>query len=167
LKRRTILVSGFALVVLAFFLLDTITSESMENSGVGPSVVTDVALLITVVLCVLIGFWVSFVDKKVENWKGVFLVVGLIFGSMVFLFSTIAESVGLPVDQLYYPDLYDNLIMAGDFLFAIAVILGLSAIAAVILILDRYFTEVDLKAEMKRHRLPTEDSARSEAGYSA
>ena len=138
-------------MVFALFLLGTITSESTAASGDGPSVLIDAALLITVVLCVFIGFWMSFVDEKVENWKGVFLLCGLIFGSMVFLVSTMGEAIGAgPATRQYYPALYDNLIMAGDFLFAIAAILGLSAIVAVILILDRYFAEVDLKSEMKR-----------------
>jgi hypothetical protein len=138
-------------MVLALFLLGTITSESTGASGDGPSVLIDAALLITVVLCVFIGFWVSFVDEKVEKWKGVSLVFGLIFGSMVFLLSTFAEELEAgPPTRLYYPALYDNLIMAGDFLSATAAILGLSAIVAVILILDRYFAEVDLKSEMKR-----------------
>ena len=146
-------------MVLAFFLLYTITSQSMEAPpGLGPSVVADVRLLITVVLCVSIGFWMSFADKEAKNWKRALLVVGLIFGSMVFLFSTIFETFGLMVDQVWYPAVYDNLIMAGDFLFAIAVILGLAAILAVTLILDKYVAEADLKAEMERHRLPTEDS---------
>jgi uncharacterized membrane protein len=138
-------------MVLAVFLLGTITLESTGASGDGPSVLIDAALLITVVLCVFIGFWVSFVDEKVEKWKGVCLVFGLIFGSMVFLLSAASAMIEAgPATQQYYPALYDNLIMEGDFVFAIAVILGLSAIVAVILILDRYFAEVDLKSEMKR-----------------
>ena len=152
MKRRTILISGFALMFLALFLLATIISESTGAQGDGPSVLIDAALLITVVLCVFIGFWMSFVDEKVEKWKGVFLVFGLIFGLMVFLLSTIGESLAVPATQQYFPALYDNLVMAGAFLFSIAVILGLSAIVAVILILDRYFAEVDLKSEMKRLR---------------
>jgi uncharacterized membrane protein len=146
-------------MVLALFLLGTITSESTGASGNGPSVLIDATLLTTVVLCVFIGFWMSFVDEKVEKWKGVSLVFGLIFGSMVFLLSAASAMIEAgPATRQYYPALYDNLIMAGDFLFATAAILGLSAIVAVILILDRYFAKVDLKVEMDRHRLPREDS---------
>jgi hypothetical protein len=104
------------------------------------------------------GFWMSFADKEAKNWKRALLVIGLIFGSMVFLFSTFFETFGLAFDQLWYPAVYDNLIIAGDFLFAIAITLGLAAILAVLLILDKRFAETDLKAEMERHRLPTEDS---------
>jgi hypothetical protein len=126
--------------------------------GLGPSVVTDVGLLLTVVLCVFIGFWMSFADKEAKNWKRAWLVVGLIFGSMVFLFSTFVVTFNLMAVKLWYPAIYDNLMMTGDFLFATAVILGLGAILAVIVILDKYFVEADLKTEMERHRLPTEGS---------
>jgi uncharacterized membrane protein len=144
-------------VILAFFLLYTIVSQSWQAPpGLGPSVATDVGLLVTVVLCVSIGFWMSFADKEAKNWKRALLVVGLIFGSVVFLFLGVGETFGLMGVELSYPATFNNLSMAGDFLLAIAAILGLGAVLAFILILDKYVAKADLKAEMERHRLPTE-----------
>ena len=160
MKRRTILILFAALFVIAFFLLYAILSESAQAPpGPGPSVATDVGLLITVVLCISIGFWISFADREAKNWKeGAWLIVGLIFGSAVFFLLGVGETIGLMGVELSYPATFNNLSIAGDFLGAIAAILGLAAVLAFILIIDGYFAKADLKAEVDRHRLPTEDN---------
>ena len=99
---------------------------------------TDVGLLITVILCVSISFWVTFAGKEAKNWKeGAWLFVGLICGSAIFFFLAASETfalVGPPEGQ--ESATFNNLVLAGDFLGIIAVILGLAAILAFILILD-------------------------------
>lgn len=158
-ERRTILILFTTLMVLAFLLLYTILSQSAQvPPGPGPSVATDVGLLITVVLCVSISFWMTFADKKAKNWKKALLVVGLIYGSVVFFFLGVRETFGLMGVKQGYPAAFNNLSVAGFFLVVIAAILGLAAILTVILILDKYVAEADIKAETERHRLPTEDS---------
>lgn len=142
MKRRTILMLFTALIVLAFFLLYTVLSQSAQGPpGPGPSVVTDVGLLITIILCASISFWMMFTDKEANNSKKALLVVGLICGSVVFGFLSFAVFVdGASLGPYWlqaYPAAFNNISMAWHFLFAIAVILGLAAILAVILILDK------------------------------
>ena len=115
---------------------------------------TGVGLLIAVVLCVSISFWMAFAHEGEKNPIKGLLVVGLIWGSVVFFFLALGEILGRGVRP---PDSSPPII--GTFLFAITLILGLAAILAVILILDEYFGEADLKHEMDNRRLPTEDSS--------
>jgi hypothetical protein len=101
-------------------------------------VATDTGLLITVILCVSISFWVTFADKEAKNWKrGAPLIVGFICASVVCWFLGVGETFGLMGVEMAHPATFNNLSIAGDFLYAIAAILGLSAVLAVILILDQ------------------------------
>jgi hypothetical protein len=129
-----------ALMALAFFLLYTVLSQLLQAPpGPGPSVATDVGLLTTIILCVYIGFRMTFVGKEAKNWKKALPVVGLICGSVVFFFLGLLvffDYAGLTGAGERDPSTLNNISMAGDFLFIIAVILGLAAILKVILILD-------------------------------
>ena len=123
-------------MVLAFFLLYVVELQSAQvPPGPGPSVAADVGLLITVILCVSFSFWFTFTGKEGENWEKGVLVVGLIFASVVFGFSGIGETFGLMGTETSYPAAFNNLSIAGDFLLTIAVILGLAAVLALILLL--------------------------------
>jgi hypothetical protein len=137
LERRTILVLITILAVLAFFLLYTVISQSMQGPpGPGPSVATDVGLLITVVLCVSISLWATFADKEAKNWIGKALFVfGLICSSVLFWFLSWLP-VGLIGPYQGYPAAFDNVSTAGHFMLLLALILGLAAILAFILTLD-------------------------------
>ena len=148
MERRKILMFFTALMVLLFFLLYVVILQLPE-----PSVATNAALLITVFLCVYFGFRMAFADKATKNWKKALLVVGLIYGSVVFSSLGFGETV-----ETGYFGLFNSPFIAADFLFAISAILGLAAILAVILILDKYIAEADIKAETDRHRLPKEDN---------
>lgn len=136
-KRRTIfIIMLIILVILASFLVYTVLLQSGQvPPGPGPSVAIDVGLLVTVVLCVSISFWVTFAGKA-KHWKrGALLFVGLICASgMFFLLSFLG--VGLMGFEVSYPAAYDNIYLAGRFMLVIAIILGLAAILAFILILD-------------------------------
>jgi len=123
-------------MVLAFFQLYVVESKSAQvPPGPGPSVVADVGLLITVILCVSFSFWFTFTGKEEENWEKGVLVVGLFFASVVFGFSGVGETFGLMGVEMSYPAAFNNLSIAGDFLLIIAAILGLAAIIAFILLL--------------------------------
>jgi Family of unknown function (DUF5518) len=122
--------------------------------GLGESVATGVWLLIAVVFCVSIGFWMAFADEGEKNSKKGLLVVGLIWGSVAFFFLAFGQLWGSGVGPLNSGPL-----IMGTFLFAITLILGVAAILAVMLILDEYFGEADVKDEMDKRRLPTEDSS--------
>jgi hypothetical protein len=105
-------------------------------------VVTDVGLLITVILCVSISFWVTFTGKEAKGWKkGAWLFVGLLCGAATFLFLGLlvgfAEA-GLdgPYWLQAYPTTFHNMFIAAWFLFAIAIMLGIAAFLALILIVD-------------------------------
>jgi hypothetical protein len=151
LKRRRILMLFSALVVLALLLLYAVLLQSAEAPlGLELSVATDVGFLITVVLCISIGFWLTFEGERAKNWKKAGrLVVGLICGSVVLWFLGVGETI-----ETGFPAPLNSLSIAADFLFATAVIMGLAAIVAFILILDKHFAEADIKAEAERHRLP-------------
>lgn len=129
-----------ALMALAFFLLYTVISQLLQAPpGPGPSVATDVGLLITVIICVYIGFRMTFVGKDAKNWKKALLIVGLICGSVVFFFLNLLvclDEAGLTGAGERDPATLNSISMAGDFLGIIAAILGVAAILAFILILD-------------------------------
>jgi len=141
-KRRTIFVRmSIILIILASFLVYTVVSQSAQAPpGPGPSVVTDVGLLITVILCVSISFWLTFAGKEAKDWKkGALLFVGLICGSVMFGFlSLLVFFDGASQEQWlqYYGYLatIDNISAAWNFLFAIAIILAVAAFLALILI---------------------------------
>ncbi len=122
-------------------------------SGLGESVATGLGLLIAVVFCVSISFWMAFAHEGEKNSKKGLLVVGLIWGSVAFFFLAFGQLWGRGVGPLNSGPL-----IMGTFLFAITLILGVAAILAVMLILDEYFGEADVKDEMDKRRLPTEDS---------
>ncbi len=131
-KRRTILVPLLiALVILASFLVYAILYQS-DQAPPGPSVAIDVGLLVTVLVCVCIGFWLTY---AANNWKrGVLLFAGLICASGIFfLFSFLG--VGLVGFEISYPAAYNNICLAGRFMLVIAIILGFTAFLALILIL--------------------------------
>lgn len=142
-ERRTILVRTLILlIILASFLVYAILSQSGGPPSPGPSVVTDAGLLITVILCVFISFWVTFAGQEAKGWKkGAWLFVGLICGSVMFGFLSLlvffAEA-GLdgPYWSQAYPATFYDMSMAWHFLFAIAIILAVAAFLALILILD-------------------------------
>jgi hypothetical protein len=120
-------------------------------------VATDIGLLITVILCVSISFWLTFKGKEAHGWKkGAWLFVGLICGSAVFLFLSflvfLAEA-GLdgPYWSQAYPTTFYNMSMAWHFLFAIAIILGIATFLALILILDLLET-AEARARLKENR---------------
>ena len=143
MKRRTILMLFTVLMVLAFFLLYTVVSQSAQvPPGPGPSVATDIGLLITVILCVSISFWLTFTCKEAKGWKnGALLFVGLICGSVMFGFLSLLVFFGGASQEQWlqyngYLATFNNISMAWNFLFAIAIILAVAAFLALILILD-------------------------------
>jgi len=145
-----LLVTRGLLVVLAFFLFYLVYISSV-GQGTGPSVATDVGLLITVILCVSISFWTTFAEKEPKDWSTkALLIVGLICGSVTSWVSGIGETFGRMGTEISYPAIYNNLSIAGDFLGTIAAILGLAAVLAFILILDEHVAKADIKAEMDR-----------------
>jgi threonine/homoserine/homoserine lactone efflux protein len=75
------------------------------------------------------------VTLAANDWKrGVLLFAGLICASgMFFLLSFLG--VGLLGVEISYPAAYNNIYLAGRFMLVIAIILGLTAIPALILIL--------------------------------
>jgi len=138
-KRRTIFVRLLVvLVILASLLVYTILYQSGQvPPGPGPSVAIDVGLSVTVLMCACISFWVTF-SGKAKDWKrGVLLFAGLICASgMFFLLSFLG--VGLTGLEISYPAAYNNIYLAGRFMLVIAIILGLMAILALILIVHSF-----------------------------
>jgi len=132
-KRRTIFARLLVvLVILASFLVYTILYQSDQvPPGPGPSVAIDAGLLVTVLVCVYIGFWLTY---GANNWKRrVLLFAGLICASgMFFLLSLLG--VGLTGLEISYPAAYNNIYLAGRFMLVLAIILGLMAVLALILI---------------------------------
>jgi hypothetical protein len=135
-------------MVLAFSLVYAILLQSAQGPpGPGPSVATDIGLLVTVILCVYIGFRVMFAGKEAKSWKkGAWFIFGLICCSVLLGFLSFAVFVdGASLGPYWlqaYPATVNNISMAWHFLLVIAVILGLAAVLALILILDQ--------AEMER-----------------
>lgn len=141
MERRMILMLFTALMVLGFFLLYVILSQSAEvPQGPGPSIAIDTGLLVVAVLCVSIGLWVTFSDKETQKRKKALLIVGLICGSVLFWFLSVGETLGLVGVEMAHPAAFNNLAIAGHFLFAIAIIMGLAAFLALILIVDEALT---------------------------
>ena len=142
MKRIAISISTGALSVLAFFLLYVIISQSLQNPpGSGPSLITDMALLVTVILVVAFSFWMVFGNKGSQRWwKQVVLVIGLICSSVVFWLLSFLP-VGLEGIKQSSPSTFDNIALAGKFMLIIALMLGVAAILALILIVDLHETK--------------------------
>lgn len=134
-------------MVLAFFLLYVVVLQSVQGAP-GPSVATSAGLLITVVLCVYIGFSMAFADKRTKNWKKALLVVGLICGSAALFYLGLVVLISGGILAFNAP--LNNTIIAGYFLYAIAAIQGLAGILALILTLDKYLVEADIKPKVDK-----------------
>jgi hypothetical protein len=145
-----------ALMVLAFFLLCTVVSQSAQAPP-GPSVATDIGLLITVILCVSISFWLTFTGIEAKDWtKGASLFAGLICSSVMFGFLSFFVSFGGFIREqwlLYegYSAAFENISMAAKFLFATATILAVAAFLALILILDSHLI-AEARARLQERR---------------
>jgi hypothetical protein len=142
-RRTTFLRLLILLIILASFLVYAVLSQSAEAPpGPVPSVVTDVGLLITVILCVSISFWLTFAGNEAQGWKrGAWLFVGLICGAAWFLLLTLLAGLGAAgssgwLDANGYTATIYNMSMAVWFMFGIAIILGVAAFLALVLILD-------------------------------
>ena len=146
-RRRTFFVRTLImLIILASLLVYTILSQSAQATqsppGPGPSVANDVGLLITVILSVSIGFWLTFTGKERQGWKkGAWLFIGLICGSAAFLFLDFLFGFGEAGLELWlqvngYTATIANINMAAWFLFAITIILGIAAFLALFLVVD-------------------------------
>jgi hypothetical protein len=151
-KRRTIFVRlSVVLVILASFLVYVVLLQSGQvPPGPGPSVAIDVGLLVTVVLCVSISFWVTFAGEA-KDWKrGALLFAGLICASgMFFLLSFLG--MGLVGFEISYPAAYNNIYLAGRFMLVIAIILGLAAVLALVLSLHS-FEVAEARARLQQSR---------------
>jgi hypothetical protein len=129
-----------ALMVLIFLLFITVVSQSLQAPPV-LNVATDIGLLITVILCVSISFWLTFtgIEAKVSE-KGPLLFVGLICGSVMFGYWTLRFVFGAAaysqVAHYQYSAAFENISMTGAFLFVITIILAVAAFLALILIVD-------------------------------
>jgi hypothetical protein len=138
-------------MVLAFFLLYTVlmtnrvfflpTWSQAAQAPPGLSMATDIGLLITIILCVSISFWLTFTGIEAKDWtKGALLFAGLICGSVMFGYLTLAFTFGAAAYQprYEYSAAFEKVSMAGFFLFVITIILAVAAFLALILILDSY-----------------------------
>ena len=166
MERRTILVLFSALMVLAFFLLCTVLMTNRvfflptwSQAAQAPpwlSVASDIGLLITVILCVSIGFWLTFagIETKVLE-KGPLLFVGLLCGLVMFGYLTFAFAFGAAaysqVAHYQYSAVYEKVSMTGFFLFVITIILAVAAVLALILVLDSHLI-AEARARLRESR---------------
>lgn len=153
MERRTVLKLFAALLVLAFFLLCTVLMmngvfflphwSQAEQAPPVLSVGADIGLLVTVILCVSIGFWLTFAGIEAKDLeKGPLLLVGLICGLVMFGYLTFAFAFGAAtysqVAHYQYSAAYEKVSMTGFFLFVITIILAVAAFLALILIVDSH-----------------------------
>jgi hypothetical protein len=120
------------------------------------SLATDIGLLITIILCVSISFWLTFAGIEAKDLeKGPLLFVGLVCGTVMFGYLTFAFALGAAaysqVAHYQYSAVHEKVSMAGFFLFVITVILAVAAFLALILILDsREIAEARARLQERR-----------------
>ncbi len=152
-KRKAILKLFTTLVIItSIFLFCWVLSRLPWGlPGSEESIAGSIGLLTIVVICVPIGFWKAFTDTTLKTWTPS-LVVGLLGGAVLFFFSALLYSAYADP-----PSIGGSII--AEFCLAAATIFGLAGILAVILALDDYFADADLKDEMDKYQLLTKENS--------
>ncbi len=166
MERGTTLKLFAALLVLAFFLLCIVLMmngvfflphwSQAEQAPPVLSLVADIGLLITIILCVSSGFWLTFAgtEGKVLG-KGPLLLVGLICGLVMFGYLTFAFAFGAAaysqIAHYQYSAMYEKRSTAVFFLFVITIILAVAAVLALILVLDSHLI-AEARARLRESR---------------
>jgi len=139
MRRRLIVFLRWVLILALVILVLFLDNSAAFWSNSAPTAATGVQLLIAVILCLSVSLWAVFGDKEAGRWEGVLVLVGLIFGSLLFWFSYIVSTSDLEWMNLTQQTsaTINNESIVIDCLSAITVILGLAAIAVFGLILRR------------------------------
>jgi hypothetical protein len=110
-----------------------------------------VGLLITVIVCISVSFWMAFVDKEIKGWERV-LLIGMFLGFCLFLCLSFLFYVDVAMEMPGWkqanPTIVNNELAKAEWMFILAIIL-LAAIPFFILI----FRRESVVRWMKRARL--------------